>query len=134
MALWATQKHLPLNRDGTFAADLAKCRNAAKDLFARLAADERFLTIIPPELDIVLWAPSGESASEISKRAQHMFAAAADRNLHLALVTLPETLLAPHWPSVTFDQTDVTCLRSCLMKPEHDDWLDRIWHILSAVA
>ena len=134
VALWATQKHLPLTRDGDFATDLQKCRNAAKGLFARLVADERFLTIIPPELDIVLWVPTGNTATDISERSQLMFDTAAAQDLHLALVSLPENLLASHWPNVTFDQPDVTCLRSCLMKPEHDDWLDRIWHILSDVA
>ena len=103
-------------------------------MFARLVADERFLTIIPPELDIVLWAPTGNTATDISERSQLMFDAAAAQDLHLALVSLPENLLASHWPNVTFDQPDVTCLRSCLMKPEHDDWLDRIWRILSDVA
>jgi hypothetical protein len=28
----------------------------------------------------------------------------------------------------------VTCLRSVLMKPEHEAWLDRIWARLSAAA
>jgi hypothetical protein len=26
------------------------------------------------------------------------------------------------------------CLRSCLMKPEHLDWVDRIWEILVEVS
>ena len=29
------------------------------------------------------------------------------------------------------DRTSLTCLRSVLMKPEHRDWIDRIWNILS---
>ena len=134
VALWATQKLLPLTRDGAFAMDLQKCRNAANGLFARLVADERFLTILPPELDIVLWAPTGDTATEISDRSQKMFNAAAEQGLHLALVSLPEKLLASDRPDMTFGQQNVTCLRSCLMKPEHDDWLDRIWGILSDVA
>ncbi len=134
VALWATQKLLPLTRDGAFAMDLQKCRNAANGLFARLVADKRFLTILPPELDIVLWAPTGDTATEISDRSQKMFNAAAEQGLHLALVSLPEKLLASDRPDMTFGQQNVTCLRSCLMKPEHDDWLDRIWGILSDVA
>lgn len=34
-----------------------------------------------------------------------------------------------HW-----DEEYITCLRSCLMKPEHLDWLDRIWQILDDVT
>ena len=29
------------------------------------------------------------------------------------------------------DRETVTCLRSVLMKPEHFDWVERIWELLS---
>ena len=32
------------------------------------------------------------------------------------------------------DRETITCLRSVLMKPEHREWLDRIWSILDASA
>jgi hypothetical protein len=32
------------------------------------------------------------------------------------------------------DRETLTCLRSVLMKPEHLDWMDRIWDLLSASA
>ena len=60
--------------------------------------------------------------------------AAARRDLHLAVATLPATLLRERWPQLHWDQPQVACLRSCLMKPEHLDWLDDIWRILDAVA
>ena len=28
------------------------------------------------------------------------------------------------------DRATITCLRSVLMKPEHLDWIERIWEIL----
>jgi len=31
---------------------------------------------------------------------------------------------------VKVDSATVTCLRSVLMKPEHADWVDRIWDLL----
>ncbi len=130
VALWATQQALPLAKDGDFASDLKKCRSAATTLFDHLKANDHFLTIIPPELDIVLWAPLGETASEISERSQKMFNDAAKRDLHLALIDLPQSLLQPHWQDVTFDRPSVTCLRSCLMKPEHLDWIEKIWSII----
>lgn len=134
VALWATQKFLPLTANGAFSSALARCRRAANDLFSRLSEDDRFLTIIPPEIDIVIWAPAGNRASEISNQSKRIFDEAAARNLHLALVSLPEKMLAPHWPEVIFDQASVTCLRSCLMKPEHEDWISKIWQILSEVV
>lgn len=134
VALWATQTLLPMNKDGQFAADLAKSRDAALQLFQRISHDPRSLTMFPPELDIIIWAPRANTASEISKISQQHFARAAKSNLHLALVSLPEDLVAPYWKDVEFDQDSVTCLRSCLIKPEHLDWLDRIWEIMDKLA
>jgi hypothetical protein len=32
------------------------------------------------------------------------------------------------------DRPTLTCLRSVLMKPEHREWADRIWEIVSEAA
>lgn len=130
VALWATQKLLPMAPGGEFAAGLAKSREAALMLYDRLAHEPRFRTIIEPELDIVVWAPRAERASDISRLSQEMFDAAAEMDLHLALFSYPAELLKYKWNNVIFDTEQVTCLRSCLMKPEHRDWLDRIWLVL----
>ena len=134
VALWATQQLMPLTDGSNFAKAISLCRNAACDLHSRLDADDRFLTVVAPELDIVLWAPTDGNASVISTLSRKMFDNAAARNLHLALVELPESLLASHWPSVEFDTPSVICLRSCLMKPEHAEWMDEIWEILDAIG
>ncbi|MDX1432695.1 MAG: aminotransferase class I/II-fold pyridoxal phosphate-dependent enzyme [Gammaproteobacteria bacterium] len=134
VALWATMRLLPLELGGDFARQLAAGREAALELHARLDDDDRFLTIMAPELDIVVWAPAGRRASEISARASTMFDAAAREHLHLALMSLPASFLAEHWPHVDFDDDAVTCLRSCLMKPEHREWMDRIWATIDTIA
>jgi glutamate/tyrosine decarboxylase-like PLP-dependent enzyme len=134
VALWATQQLLPLQRGGEFARGLARSLQAARELHERLQGHPGYLTISPPELDILVWAPRGRSASRISGQAREYFHRAATENLHLALVELPASLLTSHWPDVTFDQDNVTCLRSCLMKPEHLDWCDSIWEILVRIA
>ncbi|MGI9285437.1 MAG: pyridoxal phosphate-dependent decarboxylase family protein [Pseudomonadales bacterium] len=130
VALWATQRLLPMERGGKFSRDLANSRAAAIELYQRLSDDADFRTIFAPELDIVIWSSRAQKASLISKQSQQCFAAAAERGLHLALVTLPEELLKPHCPDVEFDDATVTCLRSCLMKAEHLQWLDEIWALL----
>jgi glutamate/tyrosine decarboxylase-like PLP-dependent enzyme len=134
VALWATQKLLPLKPGKAFARELARCRKAALELYGKLENDPRFRTLFPPELDIVVWAPAGESAAEISRRSQELFDKAAKLNLHLATFKYPSKNLETIWPDVDFDQEYVTCMRSCLMKPEHADWIDRIWHILDQAA
>jgi glutamate/tyrosine decarboxylase-like PLP-dependent enzyme len=140
VALWATQKLLPLARAGEFARGLEACREAAVSMAERLAADSRWLVPFPPELDIVVWAPRAESARLASERSQRIFTAAAHRGLHLALIRLPvryfPTLKKPARfigalpPADSSDQETVLCLRSVLMKPEHREWLDQILAIL----
>lgn len=134
VALWATQKLLPLERAGTFARGLARGREAALTLFEWLGADDRFVTALNPELDILIFALAGKSASQISQASRGFFERAAEKDLHLALVELPKDLMTPYWPEVVFDQATVTCLRSCLMKPEHLEWLEKIWEILDRVG
>ena len=134
VALWATQKLLPMERDGEFASGLAKGRKAALALYEKIESDERFRTIFPPELDILVWAPDGSSASQISERSEQIFNAAAKENLHLATFKYPTSLLQEKWTDVDLDQDYVTCLRSTLMKPEHLDWIERIWELLSKVS
>ena len=134
VALWATQKLLPLVPNGEFALGLSKGREAALELYRRIASDARFRTVFPPELDILVWAPTGRSASQISERSTELFRAAAEEDLHLATFRYPSSSLQARWDNVEFDRRDVVCLRSCLMKPEHHDWVDHIWGILDRLA
>lgn len=134
VALWATQRMLPLVPGGEFCQSLEKCRGAALQLFELLAKDKRFLTAFAPELDIVVWAVNAPSASESSAKASALFDAAADLGLHMAKANLPRSLFEGHWPSFTWDQDYLTCLRTCLMKPEHLDWMDRIWEKIDSAT
>ncbi|MBL8858354.1 MAG: aspartate aminotransferase family protein [Planctomycetes bacterium] len=133
VALWATQRLLPLERGGKFARGLADCRGAALELFARLEKDSRVRTAFSPELDIVIWAPRAETASATSSRSRAIFEAAARSNLHLAVANLPRGLLESWWPDLTWDREHVTVLRSCLIKAEHRAWLPAIWAVLDPV-
>jgi glutamate/tyrosine decarboxylase-like PLP-dependent enzyme len=132
VALWATQRLFPLVRDGEFANGLAGGRAAALDLYQRLRHDGRFVTGSPPELDIIVWAPRAGRVSEASSLSQRIFAEAAQRQLHLALVTLPTHLIDVQ--NMQRDRDIIICLRSVLMKPEHREWADRIWAILDAAT
>jgi len=134
VALWATQRLLPMTRGGDFAAGLERSREAALQLHSRLRNDHRFLTFLDPELDIEVWAPLAGRVSEVSRRSREMFTRAAARNLHLALFSYPTRLLGEAAGELEVDEEQITCLRSCLMKPEHLDWIDRIWQILQYTA
>jgi glutamate/tyrosine decarboxylase-like PLP-dependent enzyme len=141
VALWATQQLLPLTPGGEFARGLARGRAAAMELDRRLRQDEsgRFepLAAGAPELDIVVWKVTAETPGRASELAQRIFAACAARDLHLALVELPLRWFRPSAGSQSGNREGsaaVTCLRSVLMKPEHEAWLDSIWERLSAAC
>jgi glutamate/tyrosine decarboxylase-like PLP-dependent enzyme len=129
-ALWATQKLLPLKKGGEFARGLESGRKAALALFDRLKTDARFLTAFAPELDILVFAPRGNSLSETSALSRKVFDAAAKRNLHLAVAELPINFWEKGLDGMKRDRDTLTCLRSVLMKPEHLGWTDRIWRLL----
>jgi tyrosine decarboxylase/aspartate 1-decarboxylase len=130
-ALWATQKLLPLKKTGEFARGLERGRKAALALFEKLQTDSRFITAFAPELDIVIFVPRAPSASAASMLTRKIFEAAARRDLHLAVAELPAAFWGKALGVMKRDRETLTCLRSVLMKPEHLDWVDRIWEELS---
>jgi tyrosine decarboxylase / aspartate 1-decarboxylase len=133
-ALWATQKLLPLVKHGEFAQRLGRSRSAALALYEKVREDGRFVPSFPPELDIVVFAPRANSVSEMSAKSRAIFASAAQRGLHLAVAELPASFFVSLEPGVRRDRETLICLRSVLMKPEHLDWIDRIWQILASAA
>jgi glutamate/tyrosine decarboxylase-like PLP-dependent enzyme len=141
VALWATQRLLPLKPGGEFARGLAHGRAAAMDMDRRLRQDASgyFQPLLAgaPELDIVVWKMKAETPERASELARNVFDACAARDLHLALVELPLRWFEPLAGAepearAAIGAGLVTCLRSVLMKPEHEAWLDRIWERLTA--
>ncbi len=134
VALWATQRLMPLVPGGEFARRLAKGRRAAMELDRRLRGDSRFLPLAAgvPELDIVVWKVRAESEKTAAQRAREVFDACARRGLHLALVQLPGSWFGPR--SAAEAEALTTCLRSVLMKPEHEAWMGEIWERLAAAC
>src|SRR6266705_795972 len=133
-ALWATQRLLPLKKGEEFARGLELGRKAALKLFEKLRADSRFVTAFPPELYIVVFAPRAESVSETSALSRRIFESAARHELHLAVAELPVSFWKENLGAMNRDRETLTCLRSVLMKPEHFDWVERIWELLSKSA
>lgn len=134
VALWATQQLLPMQRGGEFAAGLNRSLLAARELWRRVQASPRFKALLQPQLDIVVFGVRAGNARDASTLARKLFMEAAKRELHLALIELPGELVRHHWPELVLNRDSVTCIRSCLMKPEHFAWIDDIWSVLESAA
>jgi tyrosine decarboxylase / aspartate 1-decarboxylase len=131
-ALWATQRLIPLKKGGEFARGLERGREAALSLFQKVRADKRFVPAFEPDLDIVVFALKAASVSEASGLSRKVFETAARHNLHLAVAELPVRFWEANLGAMKRDRETITCLRSVLMKPEHLDWVGRIWNLLSS--
>jgi glutamate/tyrosine decarboxylase-like PLP-dependent enzyme len=135
VALWAMQRFFPLVKDGDFARGLSKSRRAAQILMQRLSEDKKFLPLLEPDLDIVLWTVRNPKASLCSSLNEELRQRAAAQNLYLVVAKVPTRTVAEiaqqNGLQLESDADEITCLRSCLMKPDHLDWLDEIWQILN---
>ena len=130
VALWATQRLMPLVPQGELARGLDAGRAAALALHAHVCASNRYVPGFAPELDIVVWAVRSRSASHASHLARRVFDEAAKRGLHLALAELPVSFFDFAGAGMTANRATITCLRSVMMKPEHREWLPRIAALL----
>ncbi len=138
VALWTTQRLLPLQPGGGFAQGLQAGRDAALTLHRALTEDarfnSRFAPLFTPELDIVAWAVRAETASTASQRARRIQQAAKAHDLHLALASFSRALLETAQPVQHWDTDQITCLRACVMKPEHREWMEEILARLKLAA
>ena len=125
VGLWATHQLLPPTKGGEFANDLSKSRTAALDLYNRLLDHDHFFTLLKPETDIVIWSIHGKSTREMSEKADQFFKDAEEHQLYLSLYKYPTAKLDS--AKVAIDSEYLICLRSSLMKPEHQDWIEDIW-------
>jgi len=134
VALWATQRLFPMERDGEFSRSLDRGLLAACALRQKMLESDSYRPLLRPETDILIYGPCGDDALSVSEHSARIFDEAARHDLHLALIELPAAMVAAHWPDLEINRKTVRLLRSCLMKPEHLDWVDDIWRVLVAAA
>lgn len=134
VALWATHQMLPPVAGGDFAASLDSCLSAARTLHERLGDSDTFTPILAPDLDIVVYAVNAANTTQASIAAQTVFDNAAKLGLHLAVIDVPSSLVATTLPDMVRNNDQVTCLRSVMMKPEHEFWIDEIVALLEESA
>jgi glutamate/tyrosine decarboxylase-like PLP-dependent enzyme len=126
-ALWLTLQGLPLEAGGAMARILKRCLHAARE-FVRTLPDGAYEAHVAPTLDIVTYFPKRPSLSAISSATEHVFAEAEKARvpLYLAKLILDSEPFGRLHPDVELDAPSVMVLRSCLMRPEQDEWIGAI--------
>ena len=129
-ALWLTFQLLPPTPD-RLGQVLAACRRAALAWSGRLRESVRLDLYQPPELDIVTYFPltEGPRLSAIDDASGRLLAAGmADPRRPVFVSTLRVTAGAfgRRHPAVKADADGARIVRSVLMKPEAEDYLDEL--------
>lgn len=137
--LWLTMQVLPLTHDG-LGAGLAASRRAALAWTQRLADDPLFALYQRPALDIVTYFPTAEPPvlSTVDAKTEAIVAAGmaapADESLYLSVLTCSAGEFVKRHPEYAVDQEQVRILRSVLMKPEHEAWVEPTFTMLHDFA
>lgn len=136
-ALWMTIRCLPLAKDKGFGPILKKTRQAAQRFSVSVRQSDNYVLHQSPELDIVTFFPKAYKTSEISEKTHAVFKAGmASKNhpLFLAKLKLDSKTFVKLHPELEVDTDEVVILRSCMMKPEHLAWCNRLFEHLEALA
>lgn len=138
-AFWFTTRLLPLRAREGLGPILSACLRAARAWHQRLAASDVLMPYRAPELDIVTYHPRFPEprASAIDGASQRIFDAAMsdpDDPIFVSVLRVESEALEPSCPDVQVDQPYARILRSVLMKPEHEQYVDHVHNRLEAVT
>lgn len=135
-ALWLTFQLLPPTREG-LGEVLAAGRRAALRWASLIEASECLELYQPPELDIVGYFPVAGALSEIDAASERILREGmSDRQDPVFLSTLrvgAGRFTARH-PKVTADADGARILRSVLMKPESETYVEHLHERLEQIA
>ena len=127
-ALWLTLQVLPLRPDEGLGPVVAAGLRAARKWAAKLDASALLRLYVQPETDIVTYFPDGSSLSDIDKRSHSLFeqGMASDDPVFLSVFRMDGDRLAKRFPAIASDRENVRLLRSVLMKPEHEMYVEEL--------
>src|SRR5216683_1381276 len=137
-ALWLTFRLLPPTPGG-LGQVLAACRSAALTWARLIEASGRLDLYQPPELDIVSYFPvtAGTSLSAIDRASARMLADGMNdpqRPVFVSTLTVTADAMMRRHPDVTADRDEARILRSVLMKPESDSYVNDLHARLEELA
>jgi glutamate/tyrosine decarboxylase-like PLP-dependent enzyme len=145
-ALWTTLEAVALEPDRGMGAILAACRRAALAWSQAIGDSPCLRTVVEPHLDIVsfvVWPHRAQSvrASDVSRWTHRLLELGArddESPIYLTRYDLDCQTAQALLPELDADTDSVSVLRSCVMKPEHEEWWlhlhrrasETAWHIL----
>ncbi|MEV5240409.1 aminotransferase class I/II-fold pyridoxal phosphate-dependent enzyme [Streptomyces cinnamoneus] len=140
-ALWLTLKLLPLTPDG-LGAVLAAGRRAAVRWAELISASPHLEPYQPPELDIVTYYPASPESSPprlsrvgvASKEVMHRGMNAKEDPVFLSVARVTSGAFTARHPDAVADGDDTHVLRSVLMKPESEPYLERLHQRVEQLA
>ena len=136
-ALWLTLQVLPLRADDGLGPVLAAGLRAARRWADLSSASERLRLYAPPETDIVAYFSEGPALSAVDAASQRVFdrgMADPDDPLFLSLYRLDAARLTARFPALAADRPEARVLRSVLMKPEHEGYVEHLHARVEALA
>jgi glutamate/tyrosine decarboxylase-like PLP-dependent enzyme len=137
-ALWLTLRALPLAAGDGLGPVVAAGLRAARRWAALVEASEELCLYQRPELDILVYWPRPAVASCAAVDAASaglLHAAMADQSpVYLSTLRLPAGRLRRRDPALAADADHARVLRSVLMKPEHEPYVETLHREVARVA
>lgn len=130
-ALWFTLRALPLEAEDGLGPILAAGLRAARAWHRHLDASDVLQPFVAPELDIITFLPRTEpfTASRVDRASQDLFKRAMndpDDPIFLSVYRVDTPVLQTLAPRLIADQPHTRILRSVLMKPTHEHYIDHL--------
>jgi glutamate/tyrosine decarboxylase-like PLP-dependent enzyme len=137
-ALWLTLRALPLKATDGLGPIVASGLRAARAWAELLDASDEFRLYQPPELDILtFWPrPGSPSCSGVDAASAALLRAAMDdpSPVFLSTLRLAAGRLRHRDPTLAPDIAEARVLRSVLMKPEHEPYVETLHRELLRIA
>jgi len=126
-ALWFTNKIYPLEQNQGLGAILSKTIKITQRLKEKIKNSNKFKIYIEPETNILTYFPIKSSTSEISDLSTRILKDGISKNtLWVATLKIPSGKFRKNHSKIAIDSSEVVILRSCIIKPFQDIWIDEI--------
>lgn len=126
-ALWFTNKLFTLESNKGLGAILSKTMDVTHNLKEQLTKTGKFKIYVEPETNILTYFPLKAKTSEISQASSHILKLGIEKNsLWVATLKVPSTKFHLNHPKIEVDTDEVIILRSCIIKPFQENWIDEI--------